>query len=167
MLSIEPIQSRHEDAFVAAARRSTRLHHPWITPPRSVSAFRQHLARYGADNQISYVAVDADDALVGCVHLNEIVHGALCSAYLAYFVFTPYAGQGLMQAALRLVIERAFDHHGLHRLEANIQPGNHPSKALVRRLGFRLEGFSPRYLWINGAWRDHERYALTTEDWRS
>lgn len=166
MFTLEPIQARHESAFVASARRSVRLHHPWISPPRTVAGFRQHLARYAADNQISYVAVAEDGALIGCVHINEIVRGALESAYLAYFVFAPYARQGWMSAVLAQVIGRAFEAHRLHRLEANVQPGNRPSKALVARLGFRLEGFSPRYLKIGGRWRDHERYALTVEEWR-
>ena len=71
-----------------------------------------------------------------------------------------------MTAGLRAVMRRAFGPLGLHRLEANIQPENLSSVALVRRLGFRLEGFSPRYLKIGGRWRDHERWAITREDFR-
>lgn len=166
VFTIETVQSQHESRFVRAARRSTEIHHPWIAPPRSSAAFRQHLVRYGRADQQSYVAVAKDSGdLIGCVHLNEIVHGALESAYMAYFVFVPYQGRRLMAPVLAQVIEKAFMQHGLHRLEANIQPANQASKALVRSLGFRLEGFSPRYLFIDGAWRDHERYALTVEDW--
>lgn len=104
---------------------------------------------------------------MGCVHLNEIVYGALQSAYLAYFVFEPYQGRGLMSWMLARVVDLAFGEHSLHRVEANIQPGNQASKALVERLGFRLEGFSPRYLKIGGRWCDHARYALTVEEWSS
>lgn len=68
-------------------------------------------------------------------------------------------------AALQLVLRHAFDTLRLHRLEANIQPGNKASIALVRRAGFTREGFSRRYLKINGHWRDHERWAILREDW--
>ena len=70
-----------------------------------------------------------------------------------------------MKDGLAQVITHAFKTMKLHRLEANIQPGNQPSKALVKKLGFRREGFSPRYLKINGRWRDHERWAILSEDW--
>ena len=72
-----------------------------------------------------------------------------------------------MRAALQLVLDQAFGPLALHRVEANIQPGNAPSVALARGAGFRLEGFSPRYLLIGGRWRAHERYAITAEDRRA
>jgi [ribosomal protein S5]-alanine N-acetyltransferase len=72
-----------------------------------------------------------------------------------------------MKRGLSAVLSEAFAKHRLHRLEANIQPDNDASRRLVQRLGFRLEGFSPRYLKIAGRWRDHERWALTAEDWKS
>jgi len=72
-----------------------------------------------------------------------------------------------MRKALPQVVSRAFRDYGLHRLEANIQPDNEISRRLVTALGFRLEGYSPRYLKIRGRWRDHERWAITTESWRA
>jgi ribosomal-protein-alanine N-acetyltransferase len=68
---------------------------------------------------------------------------------------------------MHLVLRDAFTNLGLHRLEANIQPGNDASVALARRCGFELEGFSPRYLKVGGRWRDHERWAIRAETWRA
>jgi ribosomal-protein-alanine N-acetyltransferase len=62
------------------------------------------------------------------------------------------------------VLGSVFGDLGLHRVEANIQPGNIRSTGLVQRLGFEKEGFSRRYLKIGGEWRDHERWALLAED---
>ena len=72
-----------------------------------------------------------------------------------------------MTEAVQLVLREAFVTLKLHRLEANIQPGNEPSRALAQRCGFELEGFSPRYLKVGGRWRDHERWALHAETWRN
>ena len=72
-----------------------------------------------------------------------------------------------MSAGLKLVLKKAFEELDLHRLEANIQPDNFRSINLVKNNGFKKEGFSPRYLKINGEWRDHERWAITHEDFLS
>ena len=69
-----------------------------------------------------------------------------------------------MRDGLELALRLAFGSLGLHRLEANIQPGNASSVALVKGAGFRLEGYSRRYLKISGRWRDHERWAILAED---
>ena len=107
-----------------------------------------------------------DGALAGFINVNEIVRGLFQSAFLGYAAVAGYEGRGYMREGLELVMVRAFNDLGLHRLEANIQPGNLPSIALVRGAGFVREGFSERYLKIGGRWRDHERWAIRVEQWR-
>ena len=96
--------------------------------------------------------------------ISQIVRGYFQSAYLGYYASARHAGKGLMAESMLLVLDHAFGPLALHRLEANIQPGNAPSVALARGAGFRLEGYSPRYLLIGGRWRDHERYAITADE---
>ena len=163
---IRPGSVADEAEFLAAVERSRRLHHPWVQAPSTPEAFREYLAkRQSPRGAAFFLWVEEPRGLVGVVNLDEIVHHAFRSAYLGYYAFVPYAGRGLMKAGLAQVITHAFSTMKLHRLEANIQPGNHPSKSLVKTLGFRREGFSPRYLKINGRWRDHERWAILSEDW--
>ena len=100
------------------------------------------------------------------VNVSEIVRGFFQSAYMGYYGMAGMNGRGLMGDAVRLTVTHAFHGLGLHRLEANIQPGNEPSRALAKRLGFRQEGYSPRYLKIDGEWRDHERWAVLADEWR-
>jgi [ribosomal protein S5]-alanine N-acetyltransferase len=147
-----------QDAFLAAVAASRRLHGRWVSPPTTGARFRGWLRR---PTGVSYlVCLKATGALVGVINLNEVVRGALQSAYLGYYAFSGQEGRGLMKEGLRLVVREAFTRVRLHRLEANLQPGNHASRALAEGAGFQLEGRSPRYLKIAGRWRDHERWAL-------
>jgi len=124
-------------------------------------------ANAGGRSRKLFVLRRRDGELLGCMNLNEIVRGGFQSAFLGYWIGAAHANRGYMRDALETVLHHAFEREGLHRVEANIQPGNEPSKRLVQRAGFRCEGFSPRYLHIGGAWRDHERWALTIEDWEA
>ncbi|MGW5671137.1 GNAT family N-acetyltransferase [Micromonospora sp. NPDC003776] len=151
-----------EAEFIAAARRSRELHHPWLTAPDDPERYAAYLRKIRRSTDSGFLFCDRPTGgIAGYANISGIVLGALRGGYLGYAAFLPYAGTWHASAGVRLVIEHAFSALGLHRLEANIQPGNEPSKRLAKRLGFRLEGFSPDYLFIDGAWRDHERWAIT------
>ena len=159
---------RHAEELIAAVRRSRRLHCGWVTnAPATREQYRSFLRYARTPNRISRLVRNGDEALAGVVNISEIVLGSFRSAYLSYYAFEPHQRRGYMRAGVAAMIQLAFGEHRLHRLEANIQPDNAPSIALVRSLGFELEGYSPRYLKIGGRWRDHERWAITGEDWRT
>ena len=154
--------------FLARNRASARLYRGLASPMTSRRMFTEYVARCGRpDYEGLLVCRHDDDAIAGCANVSQIVRGGFQSAYLGYQVFAPYESQGYMTAALPLVLRHVFRSLRLHRVEANIQPGNARSVALVKRAGFRLEGYSLRYLKIAGRWRDHERWAITVEDWRT
>ena len=159
--------------FLSVRRASAPFHRPWDpTPPPgfdpySPEAFAEYLASARGPRTYRLLVCERETrAIVGAVHVSEVVRGVFQSAYLGYWIAAERAGQGFMTEGLSLAVRHAFGPLGLHRLEANIQPNNTPSIALVKRLGFELEGYSPRYLKIRGRWRDHERWALLAERWR-
>ncbi len=150
--------------FLAAVRRSRALHRPWISAPDTPAKFRAYALRMAEPANRGYLVCRRDDgALVGVFNLTNIVRGPFRSGYLGYYAFAGHERQGLMSEGLRAVVRHAFRQLKLHRLEANIQPANVASIALVAACGFRKEGYSPRYLKIGGRWRDHERWAILAD----
>jgi ribosomal-protein-alanine N-acetyltransferase len=158
-------QDRRE--FIELVEASADLHRPWTYPPADAASYRRLLERNRADNFFALLARRTeDDAIVGLFELSDVARGAFQNAYLGYWVGEPYAGQGYMREGMQLTLRFAFNELRLHRVEANIQPANKRSLALARKSGFRREGFSPRYLKIGGRWRDHERWAILSDDSR-
>jgi ribosomal-protein-alanine N-acetyltransferase len=156
---------RDRDTFLELARSSRAYHRPWAHPPQDAEGYVAFVKSSRSPRCAGIFAWLRDGkALVGVFVLSEIVRGHFQSAYLGYYGHASHSGQGLMTEALRLTTEYAFRDLGLHRVEANIQPGNVQSIALVKRCGFRLEGYSPRYLKIANQWRDHLRWALLRDD---
>lgn len=151
--------------FTTRVRESTALHHPWLYPPDTLDAYAAYAGRL-IDDPTKHgflVCERATGAIAGFININNVVEGAFWSGAMGYGAFAHAAGRGLMREGLRLVVDHAFGVLGLHRLEINAQPANTASIALARSAGFRLEGYSPQFLYINGAWRDHERWARTAE----
>jgi ribosomal-protein-alanine N-acetyltransferase len=164
-VTIRGVRAEDETEYLERVRASRRLHRPWAYLADRPEAFRELLIRAAAPSEAVFLICREDDgAIAGVATLSQIFGGNFRNAYLGYSAFVPFAGQGYMTEGLRLVLREAFGPLGLHRVEANIQPDNERSIALVERLGFRREGFSPRYLKIGGRWRDHVRYAILAEE---
>jgi len=169
---LRPPRLSDAGAFHAAVRASIALHRGWTSAPRTPARFARFVQRYATRGKqpthAGYLVFRRDDdALVGVYNFSEIVRGAFQSAFLGYFAFAPLAGRGLMTEGLAAALDIAFRKLKLHRVEVNIQPNNARSLALAARLGFTREGYSRRYVKISGRWRDHVRFAMLADDWRT
>jgi ribosomal-protein-alanine N-acetyltransferase len=154
------------DDFIAMTTASQGFHQPWVFPALDGRRFRAYLDRLDEGRAHGFcLGRLEDDALLGVVNINDVILGGLRSGSLGYYIGADYARLGYMTEGLALVLDRAFTTLGLHRIEANVQPANLASLALIQRLGFRKEGFSPAYLQIDGVWRDHERWAILADEW--
>ncbi|NBW54029.1 MAG: N-acetyltransferase [Betaproteobacteria bacterium] len=163
------VQLRHlkasdETVFMGHIRRSRELHRRWVKVPTSAKAFQRYIKEMNTAEDQAYVAIRTDtQEMVGVVELQDIFRGDFQNAYLIYYGFAGQLKQGLMRQAVQHVIAKAFGSFKLHRLEANIQPDNFSSIALIKACGFEKEGLSRHFLRKNGEWRDHERWSLLNE----
>ncbi len=128
---------------------------------RSLAA---QLTEHRAGRAVPLLMVADDGAVVGRVNVSTIVRGAFDSASLGYWVDAERAGQGLMTAALGVVVDHARDELGLHRLEAATLVDNLASQAVLRHHGFVRYGLAERYLRIAGRWQDHVLFQRILHD---
>ncbi|MGX9884982.1 GNAT family N-acetyltransferase [Streptomyces sp. NPDC002276] len=151
--------------FTARARESKDLHQPWLFPPASGDAYTAYAGRLIQDpTKAGFLVCELDGGgIAGFININNIVQGGFQCGALGYGAFAHAAGRGLMREGMNHVVDHAFGPMRLHRLEINVQPGNAGSIGLARSCGFRFEGLSPKMIYIDGAWRDHERWAITAE----
>ncbi len=141
----------------------------WAADELTRTAFRRRLRRYQREirNDLAYpffVFRKSDGVLIGGCTLTNVRRGVTQSAAIGYWIGAPYARQGYMHAALKVVQPFVFELLGLHRLEAACIPENEASRKLLLKVGFREEGRARRYLQINGEWRDHILFALLEDD---
>ena len=152
--------------YLAMTQSSKAYHRPWVFPATDMRRYRLYLERINSGRSLGFfVGRNEDDRLVGVVNINDIIMGGFRSGSLGYYADMELAGKGYMADGLALVLDHAFTVLDLNRLEANVQPANAASIALIRKVGFRKEGFSPKFLQIDDIWRDHERWAILSEEW--
>lgn len=153
--------------YIALAKESEKFHRGLMIMAKTDEDFEAFLARNEKEeNECFLICRKEDDAIAGMISLSQIFRGIFQNAYLGYALGEKFTKQGLMTEAIELILRFAFVNLKLHRVEANVQPVNLASIAVLRRNGFVKEGFSRRYLKIDNKWRDHERWAIIAEDWK-
>ncbi|WP_445257411.1 GNAT family N-acetyltransferase [Nocardioides aurantiacus] len=132
--------------------------------PRSFAAMVRAMRREArAGRQLPFV-IELDGRFVGQLTVSNVLRGSAQFASVGYWVDEAYAGRGIVTRAVAMAVDHCFGPVGLHRVEVAIRPENHASLRVVEKLGFAQVGLAPRYLHIDGEWRDHRLFALTQED---
>ncbi|RKN41870.1 N-acetyltransferase [Streptomyces hoynatensis] len=175
-VGLRPIRQRDQRAWREINQRNRDWLRPWEAtippappghlPPRRPT-FRQmvrHLRAEAHAGRMLPFVVTYDGRLVGQLTVAGITWGSMCAGHIGYWIDRAAAGRGVIPTAVALATDHSFRVLGLHRLEICIRPENAPSRRVAEKLGFREEGLRPRYLHIDGAWRDHLVYALTAEE---
>jgi ribosomal-protein-alanine N-acetyltransferase len=171
-VAVRPLVASDHDAWRVARRRNAAWLVPWdaTVPPGGEArptSFRQlvrRLTKQARQGTTYPFAIDVDGRFVGQVTVNNIVRGSAQFASVGYWLDQDVAGRGVMPRAVAMVIDHCFFTAGLHRVEIAIRPENSNSLRVVEKLGIREIGYAPKYLHIDGDWRDHRIYAVTKEE---
>jgi len=171
-VTLRPLRRSDVKAWRDARRRNAAWLVPWdaTAPPGSPSravtfrALVRRLARNARAGTTLPFAIEVDGRFAGQITVNNIVRGSAQFASIGYWLDKDFAGQGVMPRAAAMVIDHCFTVVGLHRIEVAIRPENSNSLRVVEKLGIHEVGYAPRYLHIDGEWRDHRLYGITKED---
>ena len=171
-VTLRPLTYGDARDWRAVRRRNAAWLRPWdatVPPgadarPTSFRSLVWRLNRQARAGTTYPFAIEVDDRFVGQVTVNNVVRGSAQFASVGYWLDREYAGRGIMPRAVAMVIDHCFFTAGLHRIEIAIRPENSNSLRVVEKLGIREIGYAPRFLHIDGAWRDHRLYAITVEE---
>ncbi len=171
-VGLRPIHRGDQAAWREVRHRNAEWLRPWeATVPdpsrEQIPTFTQMVRRLrveARDGRSMPFVVTYEDHLVGQLTVGGIGWGSLRCGHIGYWIDRRVAGRGVMPTAVALAADHCFRAAGLHRIEINIRPENMASRRVVEKLGLRLEGTRPRYLHIDGGWRDHLAYAITAEE---
>ena len=170
-VGLRPLRQRDAQAWRSVRARNVEWLRQWeATSPEpdreaapTYAAMVRRLRAEGREGRTMPFVVTYEGLLVGQLTVGGIAWGSLRSAYIGYWVDQRVAGRGIIPTAVALATDHCFG-IGLHRVEINIRPENMASRRVVEKLGFRPEGLRPRYLHIDGDWRDHLSFALTVDE---
>ncbi len=171
-IRLRPLAHTDAQAWRTARQRSAEWLSPWdatVPPggagrPASFRALVRTLRRAARKGTAYPFAIEVDGVFAGQLTVSNVVRGSAQFASIGYWIDQRFAGRGVMPRAVALAIDFCFTTARLHRVEIAIRPENTNSLRVVEKLGIREVGYAPRYLHIDGAWRDHRIYAITVEE---
>ncbi len=171
-VTLRPLARADQEAWCDARRRNADWLRPWdatVPPgadsrPTTYPSLVRRLGKFARQGSTYPFAVDVDGRFAGQLTVNNIVRGSAQFASMGYWLDQQYAGRGVMPLAVAMAIDHCFTAGQLHRVEICIRPENTNSLRVVEKLGLREVGLAPRFLHIDGAWRDHRIYAITVEE---
>ena len=177
-MALRPLRLRDASAWSEVRLRNQAWLEPWEGAPEAqqrltwadrhsapvFAALLRTLRREARAGRAYPFAITYEGRLVGQVSVSSVVRGASDSGSVGYWVDQRVAGRGVVPTAVALAVDHVFERGGLHRVEAAVRPENAASLRVVEKLGFRREGRYERYLFIDGAWRDHLAFALVRDD---
>ncbi len=167
-LRLEPVAPEHLLALVAIQKSNRAAFHGKMSRQiESLALAQRWLVPNAGALRLVMVQRTGEKAVLGMMNLGNIAPMPFSNATLGYWMDAQFSGQGYAREAAQRLLQHAFGAMKLHRVEANIAPDNARSIRLVRALGFRKEGTSPRMLFLGGAWRDQVRFAITREEWNA
>ncbi len=169
---LRPLARGDADAWREARRRSAAWLVQWdatVPPggssrPASYGALVRRMNRQAREGTTYPFAIEVDGVFAGQVTVNNVVRGSAQFASVGYWIDERFAGRGVMPRAVAMTVDHCFGPLGLHRVEIAIRPENTNSLRVVEKLGIPEVGYAPRFLHIDGDWRDHRLYAITAED---
>ncbi|MFF8474825.1 GNAT family N-acetyltransferase [Streptomyces sp. NPDC015414] len=169
---LRPLASGDAPALAVAYTRNRAHLEPWepvrpesfFTPEGQAERIDGLLRQFAAGAVVPWVFEAPDGRIVGAITLTGISRGPFCSSYLGYWVAADQQNKGLASAAVEQVCRIARDTVGLHRIEASTLTGNTGSQRVLAKCGFTPIGLAPRYLHINGAWRDCRLFQRVLHD---
>jgi ribosomal-protein-alanine N-acetyltransferase len=169
---LRPISPRDRQAWREVRQRNVAWLQRWDATappgsrprPKTFGAMVRGMLRSARSGYQLPFVVEVDGRFAGQITINNIIRGSAQFASVGYWIDERVAGRGIMTRAVAMVIDHAFGPVGLHRIEVAIRPENHASLRVVDKLGIPLIGLAPRYLHIDGDWRDHLLFGITREE---
>jgi [ribosomal protein S5]-alanine N-acetyltransferase len=171
-ITLRPLSTQDAGAWREVRARNADWLKPWdatVPPgsrqrPKTFRSLTRQLGRLARTGQAMPFAIVFRGRFVGQLTVNNIVRGSAQFASIGYWIDSAVAGEGIVPVSVAMAIDHCFTTAGLHRIEIAIRPENTNSLRVVEKLEIHEVGYAPRFLHIDGEWRDHRIFAVTVEE---